>query len=344
MSTAVNQGRAGETPAGLRERAPIPDDAPALLALINACDIEDVGAPDYSLADVRSDWAYARFDLTEDARLLTDGDDRIRAYVAVRQYEPGRRFWGDLYVHPQARDGAPERWGVAFAQRRAASLAEASDASVFVYAEDGSDLAGILEELGFTDVRRMWRMELDLDLGGHRPVVGDLPDGIEIRTFDPAQARSLHAAVQEAFAEEYGHVHEPFEEWAARKLEHEGFDPSTWWVAWDHEEVAGMLIASVADGVDAAWISTVGVRRPWRGRGLALTLLRTGFRGLAERGAAKVALGVDSQNPTGATRLYERAGMHVAKCWVRYDRPVGAGPLGPEPLGPEPDGPEPRAQ
>lgn len=320
MSTSRSQDPVAEPPAGLRERVLTPDDAPDVLELINACDIEDVGAPDYSLADVRSDWAYARFDLAEDARVLVDEGDRIRAYVAVRQYEPGRRFWSDLYVHPQARDGASERWGVAFAQDRADTLAGVPDASVFVYAEDGSDLAGTLEELGFTDVRRMWRMELDLD--GDLPVVDELPDGIEIRTFDPARASSLHAAVQEAFAEEFGHVYEPFDEWAARKLEHEEFDPSTWWVAWQDEEVAGMVIASVADGVDAAWISTVGVRRPWRGLGLGLTLLRTAFRRLAERGVAKVALGVDSENPTGATRLYERAGMHVAKCWVRYDRPV----------------------
>jgi hypothetical protein len=30
------------------------------------------------------------------------------------------------------------------------------------------------------------------------------------------------------------------------------------------------------------------------------------------RGQPRVRLGVDAQNPTGATRLYERAGMHVA--------------------------------
>lgn len=310
------------TPAGLRERAPTPDDAQAVLALINACDIEDVGAPDYSLADVRSDWAHPRFVLADDSRLLVDGDDRIRAYVAVRQHDAGRRFWGDVYVHPDERGGAPERWGVAFAQDRATALADAPDASVFVYAEDGSDLAGILVGLGYADVRRMWRMELELDADAPPPV-GDLPGGIEIRAFDPGEARPLHAAVEEAFAEEFGHVYEPFEEWAARKLDHEGFDPATWWVAWDGEELAGMVLASVDAGVDAAWISTVGVRRPWRGRGLALGLLRTAFRGLAERGVARVALGVDSQNPTGATRLYERAGMRVANRWVRYERPVG---------------------
>lgn len=308
----------------LTDRAPAPDDAPAVLALINACDIEDVGAPDYSLADLTADWAYARFDLGRDARLLVGSDGTVRAYVAVRQYDPGQRFWGDLYVHPDVRGGGAERWGAAFAEARAADLADAQDASVFLYAEEGSDLALLFEELGYDDVRRMFRMEMDLDVDV--PAVDGTPPGIEIRTFEPHHARLLHAAVEETFAEEWGHREEPFEEWSARKIDHEDFDPATWWVAWDGDEVAGMVLASVADGLEGAWIGTVGVRRAWRGRGLAQVLLRTAFGGLAARGFASVALGVDSENPTGATRLYERAGMHVAKCWVRYERPVTGTP------------------
>lgn len=317
-------------PDGLRERAPHPDDLEAVLDLIDACDIEDIGMPDYSLADLESDWAHVRFELADDARLLVDAAGRPRAYIAVRQHEPGRRFWGDLYVHPDARDGEAHRWGAAFAESRAAALAESADASVFLYAEDGSDLAALLADRGYDDVRRMYRMEREFDIAptsdGDLPAPRDLPDGIEIRTFDRADARRVHAAVEEAFTDEWGFVEQPFEEWAARKLDHADFDPSTWWVAWDGAEVAGVVLASVAEGLQGAWISTVGVRRPWRGKGLALALLRTAFRALAARGVASVALGVDSENPTGATRLYERAGMHVATCWVRYERPAGPAP------------------
>jgi ribosomal protein S18 acetylase RimI-like enzyme len=44
------------------------------------------------------------------------------------------------------------------------------------------------------------------------------------------------------------------------------------------------------------------------GRGLGGTLLRAVFAAAAGAGAARVQLGVASDNP-GATRLYERAGM-----------------------------------
>jgi ribosomal protein S18 acetylase RimI-like enzyme len=53
------------------------------------------------------------------------------------------------------------------------------------------------------------------------------------------------------------------------------------------------------------------VRRPWRQRGLGLALLLQSFRAFHERGENRVGLGVDSANETGATRLYERAGMRV---------------------------------
>lgn len=308
-------------PTGLEDRAPAPEQARAVLDLIVACDIADIGAPDYTLADLEADWTHPRFELDRDARVLVDSDGAVRAYVAVRQSDPGRSFWGDLFVHPELRGGPAEPWGMAFAEERATALAEDPDAVVFLYAPEGSALAGLFEELGYADVRHLWRMAIDLP---SRPPSQPppVPDGITIRNFDPDDARALHAAVEESFATHWDHREEPFEEWSARKLDHGDFDPADWWVAWDGDEIAGMVLAEVGAGVDIAWISTVGVRPAWRGRGVAIALLRTAFHELAHRGVPGAALGVDSQNATGATQLYERAGMHVALCWVRYQRPV----------------------
>ena len=310
------------TPDGLEDRAPTPEDARAVLDLIVTCDIADIGAPDLTLADLEADWAAPRFELARDARVLVAEDGAVRAYVAVRASDPGRSFWGDLSVHPDHRGGALERWGIAFAERLAADLAEHPEAVVFLYAAEGTELARVFEELGYDDLRRMWRMAIDLPAAAELGATPTPPDGIEIRTFDAADARVLHAAVEESFATHWDHHPEPFEEWSVRKLDHAEFDPADWWVAWDGDEIAGMVLAHVGEGVDIAWISTVGVRPSWRGRGIAKAMLRTAFHELAGRGIPGVALGVDSQNETGATELYERAGMHVAICWVRYQRPV----------------------
>ena len=61
------------------------------------------------------------------------------------------------------------------------------------------------------------------------------------------------------------------------------------------------------------WVRSLWVRRPWRKRGLGNALLLNAFRQFHERGERRVGLGVDAESPTGATRLYERAGMRVVE-------------------------------
>ena len=66
---------------------------------------------------------------------------------------------------------------------------------------------------------------------------------------------------------------------------------------------------------DAAYVMELAVRRPWRRQGVALALLHHTFRTFQAMGIDKVSLGVDASSLTGATRLYEKAGMHVSERW-----------------------------
>ena len=50
------------------------------------------------------------------------------------------------------------------------------------------------------------------------------------------------------------------------------------------------------------------MRRPWRRRGLARSLLVGSIRMFGEMGMEETALGVDTQNPSGALRLYQGVG------------------------------------
>jgi mycothiol synthase len=49
-------------------------------------------------------------------------------------------------------------------------------------------------------------------------------------------------------------------------------------------------------------------------------LLQHVFVEFRRRGEAHVGLGVDTENPTGATRLYERAGMRIVNEDVVYEK------------------------
>jgi ribosomal protein S18 acetylase RimI-like enzyme len=64
---------------------------------------------------------------------------------------------------------------------------------------------------------------------------------------------------------------------------------------------------------DLGFVNTLGVRRPWRRRGLGEALLQHAFGEFYRRGRKQVGLGVDASSLTGATRLYEKVGMHVAQ-------------------------------
>ena len=54
-------------------------------------------------------------------------------------------------------------------------------------------------------------------------------------------------------------------------------------------------------------------------------LLKTAFAEFFRRGERRVALQVDAQSPTGATRLYERVGMRVLYEVAVYERELRAG-------------------
>jgi ribosomal protein S18 acetylase RimI-like enzyme len=88
-------------------------------------------------------------------------------------------------------------------------------------------------------------------------------------------------------------------------------------------EPAGALTGHVAD--DRGWVDYLGVLPRWRGRGLGAALLHHSFATFAGRGVRRVILNVDAENPTGATALYERAGMRVVNRWDLYERPIAAG-------------------
>jgi ribosomal protein S18 acetylase RimI-like enzyme len=72
-------------------------------------------------------------------------------------------------------------------------------------------------------------------------------------------------------------------------------------------------------------VNSLSVRRPWRRRGLGLALLQHAFGEFYRRDTMTVALGVDAQSLTGATRLYERAGMHVDRQYAVYEKELRPG-------------------
>lgn len=168
------------------------------------------------------------------------------------------------------------------------------------------DAAPLLERHGYEFARIFWKMGIDLGEAPAEPVV---PEGVAIEPMRSGSERQIFDASEEAFRDHWDHHPHDYEEWLEWTVRRETFDPSVWLVAYDGDEIAGVSMNYVEP--KAAWVGVLAVRRPWRKRGLGLALLVASFREFWKCGIPRALLGVDSANPTGATRLYERAGMHV---------------------------------
>jgi ribosomal protein S18 acetylase RimI-like enzyme len=172
-------------------------------------------------------------------------------------------------------------------------------------------------------------MEIELD--GHLPEP-QLPDGITIRALRPGEGeREVYRAVRDAFQDHFGYVERPFEEAFAEWnhfVEHDpDYDPSLRFIAQDGERIAGVSMCwpRIESDDDMGWVATLGVRREYRRTGIALALLHHSFRAFRERGKRRAGLGVDSESLTGATRLYEKAGMRVGREFALYDKTLHEG-------------------
>ena len=168
-------------------------------------------------------------------------------------------------------------------------------------------------EAGFVAARFSLRMVIELN--GHPPRP-HFPDGVTVRTMHTGEEHDVIHAVRDSFQDHFGYVDMPFEEeFKLRKHVMENdpyYDPTLWFLAEAGSEIVGMSLCwpRTSEDEKMGWVDTLGVRRQWRRRGIALALLHHSFCELYLRGAHGVGLGVDGMSLTGATRLYEKAGMH----------------------------------
>jgi mycothiol synthase len=175
----------------------------------------------------------------------------------------------------------------------------------------------LLSGRGYREVRRFW--EMTVELGDEPPSEPVLPNGLRIEPFSAGVARAFHAALEEAFVGHWEHTPEPFDEWWERQVAKHDHDPSLWFLVRDGGEVAAAT-RNDPERSGGGWIGALGVRPAWRGRGLAKALLLHSFREFHRRGQRRVGLGVDSENATGATHLYESVGMHVDQEQVVWEK------------------------
>jgi mycothiol synthase len=173
---------------------------------------------------------------------------------------------------------------------------------------------------GWQPIRYSFQMRIELD---GEPVPEPVwPDGLEPRNVRAGEEERVYEAHMDSFADHWDFRRQSFDDWARYTTDSHRFDPSLWWLVDDGDELAAVSLNSTHFSGDPTfgWIHVLGVRPPWRRRGLATALLRHSFRDFEQRGATRVGLGVDGENTTGAVRLYEQVGMHQVRRNDTYEK------------------------
>ena len=172
-----------------------------------------------------------------------------------------------------------------------------------------ADLVALYRSRGWAHTRQVLRMEIDVEAEPRPPA---WPAGVAVRTYAQNDGDAVHALMQEAFAGSAEEV-PPFSRWHPWMTEDPGFDAGVWFLAEAGAELAGACLCW-----SEGWVKDLAVRPAWRGRGLGEALLRQAFGEFHRRGLTTVGLKVDSDNPTGAVRLYERVGMALDRTYVMF--------------------------
>ncbi len=146
---------------------------------------------------------------------------------------------------------------------------------------------------------------------------GSIP-GIQIRSFMPDRdEQKAFETDNEAFLDQKGYISRTFEQWSQRLNMHaDHFDPTLWFVAWDGANVAGGVYNQILSG--AGEVMHLGVRRPFRKRGVGEALMRHSLVEYYRRGISTVHLNVDADSLTNAHLLYERLGFQVKDTYRNY--------------------------
>jgi mycothiol synthase len=276
--------------------------------------------------ELANQWKSEGFNVERDVFVVETQEGRVVGSEEFYHEGNHSKLNADGCVHPEFRGlGIGSSLLEKIDERAQAELElAASDGRVFIQSLiNNKDEAGhnLLRNNGYSPVRYYWRMEIKVQ---EAPAIVTLPVGIELRPFiQEEHAVAIWQADEEAFRDHWGSHERTFEEWSHGKFGNPNFDPTLWMVAWDGNKVAGFSQNRFRKGI--GWIGTIAVRRPWRGKGLGIALMHRTFAEFYKRGMPTIGLGVDSANLTGATRLYERAGMYVAGEFAMYEKELRTG-------------------
>jgi RimJ/RimL family protein N-acetyltransferase len=202
-----------------------------------------------------------------------------------------------------------------------------------IVAEDDAASLAWAGRRGFREIGRDSRLALDLE-AIEPPVVG-MPDGIAISTWAerPGIERGLYRVFVEASPDIPGADEEElpsFETWLSNDMQGTSDRPEAVFVAFADDEVVGYAKLALSQSqMETAWHDLTGVKRAWRGRGIAGALKCTQIAWAKAQGYRRLVTHNEERNEP-IRRLNERYGYRPepGRVVLRTELPSDAGARG----------------
>lgn len=307
-------------------------DYPRMAALIDACKVVDGVERTTNVEDIALNYRHLENSDPAKDMLFVEVDRQVIGYGRIwwdEQADGTRLYHPFGFLHPDWRGKGLGSALWQAAEGRVLEIAAGHPAEKPKYFqvepfETEKALIRLIENNGYQPVRYETHMVRDLE----EPFPeAPMPAGIEVRPVKPEHLRRIFEASNEAFRDHWGARDESEEEYKSQQ-ESPDFRPELWKVAWDGDQIASVIHNFIDEDENVEYNRMRGytegicTRRPWRKMGLARSLLVQSMKMFKEMGFTQTALSVDSQNLSGAFRLYESVGYRKVRQQTVYRKPV----------------------
>ncbi len=237
-------------------------------------------------------------------------------------------LWGG--VHPQHRQRGLGDALLSWMERRALTILAGFDDALprnlrVSTPSTGVDRIRLLERHGFQPVRQFYKMRREM-----AKAIGEwsLPSGLRMVPWSDDLDETMRVTINEAFLDHWRFEPIASGVWKLDLTTSSDFRSDLTFAVMDGDEMAGAIVNSVhtednaRQGLNEGWIHLLGVRRGWRGKGLATALLIRSLQAFKQAGLETAGLGVDAENISGALRLYENLGFRPVQRTIQYNKAV----------------------
>jgi mycothiol synthase len=309
-------------PTGYRSRPATLDDVDAVDRLFREVDHVLFGAAESSRAWVEESWRSDWVDLQTMTLLVFSAAGTLVASAELEAIDPTKQILAFARVHPEHLGRGVGAAVLEWTETAAAALIERDTSVPLHHSVAAVDEAArdLMTDRGYRHTRTEWHMRMDLPAGYQ---AGPLPPDVTVRpSIEHADDVGIWETLDTAFRTHFGYQPVGLEQWWDNTRRAGHYDPSLVLVAERAGRIVGASYQYILADDRIGWVGDLGVRPEMQGRGIGSALLRSALADLSRREMRIAELNVDSQNESGAVRLYRKVGMTVVREWLDYERSI----------------------